>query len=277
MIPPFLIAFDIETIPDEKLAISVLGEEGDTLDEVLERQRKRYGKERVEDVFLSPPFHKIISLSMFLRFLRPDNTVERVWMAMTPNLPEEEILKRFWKIIGNIVQKAKVYSKDNPVPEHPYIITYNGKNFDIPVLIARTLKHREFIVRQKFENGAVASGLSTFFDDEDRWEREKANYTYRHSRYNIDLLGILGGYRQSLYTICSLCNIPVKTEGRGNEVVSYYKNREFEKIARYCAEDIKATYLLYLNRLLLKADIQEIKEIQEEIEMTNNLPLKIIG
>lgn len=277
MIPPFLIAFDIETIPDEKLAISVLGKEGDTLDEVLERQRKRYGKERVEDVFLSPPFHKIISLSMFLRFLRPDNTVERVWMAMTPNLPEEEILKRFWKIIGNIVQKAKVYSKDNPVQEHPYIITYNGKNFDIPVLIARTLKHREFIVRQKLENGAVASGLSTFFDDEDRWEREKANYTYRHSRYNIDLLGILGGYRQSLYTICSLCNIPVKTEGRGNEVVSYYKNREFEKIARYCAEDIKATYLLYLNRLLLKADIQEIKEIQEEIEMTNNLPLKIIG
>jgi len=277
MIPPFLIVFDIETIPDEHLAISVLGEMGDTFTDVLEKQRKKYGKEKIEDVFLTPPFHQIISLSVFLRFLKPDGAVKRVWMAISPDLPEEEILKRFWKIMGIMIQRAKVYSKDRPISEYPYIITYNGKNFDIPVLIARTLKHEDFIVRQKLEDEAVARGLTVFFDDQDKWERDKANYTYRYSRYNIDLIEILGGHKYSLYTMCSLCHIPVKTKGKGDEILSYYNNKEFERIARYCAEDIKATYLLYLNHLLLKANIQKMHQIQEETQVVKGLSLKIIG
>ncbi len=276
MIPPFIIVFDIETIPDKRLAISVLGKEGDTFNEVLERQRKKYGKEKIEDVFLVPPFHQIISLSILLRFLKSDGAIERIWMAITPNLSEEEILKRFWKIMGVMIERAKVYSKNRPVSEYPYLITYNGKNFDMPVLVARTLKHKDFIVRQKLEDRAVARGLTVFFDDEDKWERDKANYTHRYSRYNIDLIEILGSHKYSLYTMCSLCHILVKTEGEGSEILSYYNNKEFERIARYCAEDIKATYLLYLNHLLLKANIQKMHQIQEEIQVIKNLPLEIV-
>lgn len=277
MIPPFLIVFDIETIPDEHLALSVLGEMGDTFTDVLERQRQRYGKEKTGDVFLPCPFHQIISLSVFLRFVKSDGAVERAWMAISPGLPEEEIIKRFWKIMGIMIQRAKVYSKDLPTSEYPYIITYNGKNFDIPVLVARTLKHKDFIVKQKLEDETVARGLIVFFDDQDKWERDKANYTYRHSKYHIDLIEILGGHKHSLYTMCSLCHIPVKTKGRGNEILCYYNNKEFERIARYCAEDIKATYLLYLKHLLLKANIQKMHKIQQEIQVIKNLPLEIIN
>ena len=281
MLPPFLIVFDIETIPDENLAVQVLGEDGDTFEDVLEKRRQKYKKDSIEDVFLPPAFHQITCIAYLARLTNPDGTVERHLGAFSPQIGEEGILKAFWKTMGRLILKAQQFSDSLPPEERPVIpsiITYNGKLFDIPAILARTLKYRDVFLEAKMEDKNVARGLSVFLDDGDRWEREKANYTHPYSRYNIDLIEMLGGRsKHTLYAMCSLCNIPVKTEGKGNEVLSYYKNGEFEKIARYCAEDVKATYMLYLNYLLLKADVQKMQTIREEMESVKALELKIIA
>ena len=112
----------------------------------------------------------------------------------------------------------------------------------------------------------------------DKWEKEKANYTNRYSKYNIDLIEMLGCRRKhNLNAMCSLCGIPVKNEGKGNEVLTYYQNGDFEKIAKYCAEDVKATYLLYLNYLLLKEDLREMEAVKKEIEAVKEVKVRIIG
>ncbi len=281
MLSPFLFVFDIETIPDEELAVQVFGEDGDTFEDVLEKRRQKYKKDSIEDVFLPPAFHQIICIGCFARLTNPDGTVERHLGAFSPEMGEKGILRAFWKTMGRLVSRARQFSDSLPPEERPVIpsiITYNGKFFDIPAILARTLKYRDAFLEAKIEDKDVARGLSVFLDDGDRWEREKANYTHPYSRYNIDLIEMLGGRsKHTLYAMCSLCNIPVKTEGKGNEVLSYYKNGEFEKIARYCAEDVKATYVLYLNYLLLKADVSHMDRIKEELKAIEKLETKILG
>ena len=280
MLPPFLITFDIETIPDESLIVQVLGEEADTFEDVLEKRRQKYKKETVEDVFFPPVFHEVVCISYLIRLTNKDGTVSRFFSAFSPALGEQNIISRFWKTLGKLIAICEEYKANLSSDDwsgFTSIITYNGRVFDIPVLIARTLKHKDVILQQKVGDKDVELGLTVFLDDTDRFEKEKASYLSRYSKYHIDLIDLLGGRsKHTLQALCSLCNIPVKNQGKATEVTKFYKAGEFEKIARYCAEDVKATYMLFLHYLLLKAGIKEMEAIQAEMDAVKTLPLKII-
>lgn len=233
MLPPFLITFDIETIPDESLIVQVLGEEADTFEDVLEKRRQKYKKETVEEVFFPPVFHEVVCISYLIRLVNKDGTVSRFFSAISPILGEPEIISRFWKSLGRLIAICEEYKANLSSDDwsgFTSIITYNGRVFDIPVLIARTLKHKDVILQQKVGDKDVELGLTVFLDDTDRFEKEKASYLSRYSKYHIDLIDILGGRsKHTLRALCSLCDIPVKNQGKATEVAKLYKAGNLKK------------------------------------------------
>ncbi len=124
---------------------------------------------------------------------------------------EKQILKGFW-------QGVEHYSK---------VITFNGRSFDAPFLVLRSIYH----------------GIPI----------NKNLIPYRYSnQYHFDIMDQLSFYgasrKYSLSALCDFLNIKnPKDEGvSGLEVNNLFAKKEYEKIAEYCARDVKATAELYL-------------------------------
>ncbi|MBN1424722.1 ribonuclease H-like domain-containing protein [Candidatus Fermentibacteria bacterium] len=118
---------------------------------------------------------------------------------------EAEILERFWDVVKRYGQ----------------IITFNGRSFDGPYLMLRSLVL-----------GVVAS-------------RNLVPNRYRLSEH-LDLLDVLtlyGGIRRySLDFLCRRLGIDSpKGQMRGKDVAEAYRAGRMEDIARYCLEDVRAT------------------------------------
>ena len=250
IIPKNLLVFDIETIRDRDLLASVKGRERDTFEDIMERERKRLGKESIDDVFVAIPYHRVVCISCLEK--TGDKRSLKSWYG-----PEGKVLETFWTSVGVILEEAE---------DAPYIITFNGKRFDIPVITIRTLRYLDsFLSCREDVQKYIDIGLNTYFSIEDRWESKRPNYTSKYSRFNIDLTEYFG-FGASLEALCKICGIPVKSEGRGSEVERYYLNGEYERIARYCAEDVRATYALYLRVLLMRHPKGAYEEIRKELK-----------
>ncbi|MCU0612325.1 MAG: ribonuclease H-like domain-containing protein [Candidatus Eisenbacteria bacterium] len=126
---------------------------------------------------------------------------------------ESEVLERFWEVVKRYTQ----------------IVTFNGRSFDGPYLMLRSLVL-----------GVAAS-------------RNLVPNRYRISDH-LDLLDVLTLYgsvrRYSLDFFCRRLGIgSPKSEMRGKDVADAYRAGKMEEIARYCLEDVRATA-----RLLRRAE-----------------------
>nr|WP_274600288.1 hypothetical protein [Persephonella atlantica] len=211
--------------------------------------------------FLKVPFHRIVAVSIMTIKNR-----EIIQFFSVSSKDETALLNTFWE--GFKKAHTFVSTKENKRAIHsfPVLISINGKDFDIPVINARSLKHINNITDRKF--------ISIFLDSFDRYENDYPNYTYRYSSYHIDIPVDFFGKKMSLKNLCYLSQIPVKTEGDGKEVKEYFQKEDLERISRYCLEDVKATAKLfaYINDFFLfKAynfpSIEEIDSIQGEIKV----------
>lgn len=125
-------------------------------------------------------------------------------------LSEKEILERFWQEIKNYNQ----------------FITFNGRGFDCPYIILR-------------------SGVLKV-----RPTRNLMPYRYKDDEH-IDLLDQLtfyGAFRRfSLDFYCRTFKLDsAKTEGMsGDKVQEYFKKGKYLAIAKYCADDVRATAELF--------------------------------
>ncbi len=206
--------FDIETVKDSDMFSEIADEK--------EIEREENGE------FLSLPFNRVVSVSyMSVK----DGNVERFEAISSED--ESELLNHFWTAFRDSHSK----NENNKIEVFPVLITINGKDFDVPVIKLRSLKHIPSI---KF-----STYISIFMDRFDRWEDGYPRYSDRFSKYHIDIPVDLFGKKVSLKNLCYLCGIPVKQEGSGEKVQEFFQNGELEKIARYCAEDVKATALLF--------------------------------
>jgi len=210
------LVFDIETIPDEDMIFEIADEE--------EKEKFENGE------FLSHVYHKVVAISYMV--VKNKNIHE--YISKVSN-DEANILNTFW----NVFRNSHTKNKENKITDFPVFITINGKNFDIPVIIARTLKH----IKNIDEKGKFY--ISMFLDKFDKWEKSFPNYSNKYTLFHIDIPMDIFGKKISLKNLCYLAGIPVKQEGNGKEVKIYFENGDFEKIAKYCAEDVKATTLLF--------------------------------
>ncbi len=253
------LVFDIETVIDEEMFEKVADEK--------EIEKREKGE------FLPNPFHKIVAFSYILI-----KQQELKLFESFVSKDEKKIIQKFWKIF----RKAHSFSRNKDgtysIKNFPVIITVNGKDFDMPVIKLRTLKYINTIddgssLDENARDFSIKQFVSIYMDRFDKWEDRYPRYTNRYTLYHIDLASdIFGGNKVSLKNMCYLCEIPVKQEGKGNEVYQLYKDGNFDQIARYCAEDVKATSMLFayinthlLNNLYKFVSTEILKDINPRI------------
>jgi len=126
------------------------------------------------------------------------------------SMTEQEMIKTFWNYAGKVDQ----------------VITFNGRNFDIPFLMLRSA-----ILKIKPSINLI---------------QNRYNLT-RH----IDLLdqftlyGLVRKFNLDFYCHAFGIESPKSKGVSGMEVKELYKAGKVKDIAIYCGEDVKATYELY--------------------------------
>ncbi len=142
-------------------------------------------------------------------------------------MAEQTILAEFWR------QFWPVY-----VPGHTIAVTFNGLNYDLPLLLRRSLYL-----------GVAAPRLQL-----ERFKHADA----------VDLLSILSmDGRLKLHGLrfyCQRFGIPVDDESVGADIAGLVAAEEWEAVARHCTADVAATHALAVRMGVLKGDVPQVKE-----------------
>jgi predicted PolB exonuclease-like 3'-5' exonuclease len=140
-----------------------------------------------------------------------------------PDQRERDLLEDFSRFVGRA---------------RPLLVTYNGRSFDLPVIVMRSLCH------------AVPLG----------WYYREPGVRYRFSEEgHLDLCDWLaehGATRSgSLDAVARLIGLPGKTGVDGSQVEGLYQAGQLAMIQRYCLADVAQTALLFLRFRLLQGQL----------------------
>jgi predicted PolB exonuclease-like 3'-5' exonuclease len=232
-----LCVFDCETIPDlemvKKFYTTYSEDEYMICQEAFDAQEEKTGSS-----FLPLPFHKVVTISAVIA----DDFGNFIKVGTFANGKEEKyIIEEFFKFIDS---------------KNPKIVSFNGRAFDMPMLLIRAMKYN-ISLPAYFEVNNQALNKS-------KWE----NYRTRFSEnFHNDLLETIGNYGAvrglKLDEICYMSGLPGKFDVHGDEVTKLYFDGEADKIEEYCESDVLNTYWLYLKYELLKGtlSLNEYKDI----------------
>ena len=125
-------------------------------------------------------------------------------------LPEKEMLESFWKIIDVTDQ----------------VVTFNGRNFDVPFLMLRSallkVKPTKNLIGNRYDSSSHIDLLEQF------------TFYGLTRKFNLDFYCHAFGIKS-----------PKTKEISGMEVKNLYEAGRLKDIAAYCSRDIYATYRLY--------------------------------
>jgi len=216
------IVFDIETYGCNMEELTESQQEYLQRDAMKERDEE-LRSQKLEDAerFLSlyPLTAKVVAIGMYdveknKPYVYYENDVVEDWTDETgvqlKGLPEKDMLAKFWNIIAVTDQ----------------VITFNGRNFDIPFMMMRSAKL-----------GVKPS-------------KDLMGYRYSISNH-VDLLeqftfyGVTRKFNLDFYCHGFGIPTPKSKEVSGNEVKHLYDEGRVKDIALYCGRDITATYKLY--------------------------------
>lgn len=203
------LTFDIETIPQLAPLSTIQQEELDRkLNDRLQREPHLDEKaERSKMMGCSPYFGEIVCIG-----LKATKGVKTDSKALIGT--EVDILNQFWKIL---------YSFNG------LFISYNGKGFDVPFVLRRSMFHGIPVVNKSFMDI--------------RKYQKYPHFDLQQVLSDFDYKNVVG-----LRLATELSGIPSpKEEGiSAKEVEAAYHEGRIDDIAKYCLRDVEATYLLYL-------------------------------
>ncbi len=222
-----ILAFDVETAPDVKSARHLYGLQGlsdaDVARVMFEKRRQETG----DSDFLRHHLHQIIAIAAVLR--HADSL--RVWSLGDPSADEAELIRRFFDGIERYA---------------PTLVSWNGSQFDLPVLHYRALLHGVTGARY-WDTGE--------HDREFRWN----NYLNRYHERHTDLMDVLSAYQPRaaapLDEVARMLGLPGKLGMSGDSVWEHYRAGRIEHIRSYCEIDALNTYLIYLRWELLRGNL----------------------
>lgn len=219
--------FDCETIPDSGLLRTLFGYEGSDLEVSIEAQRVQ--EEKTGNGFLPVIFHKVVAISAVIS----DDFGKFDRVSSIDGDDEESLLKSF---LGFIDKK------------NPKLISFNGRSFDLPMLLVRALKYN--------------ISCPSYFDTNNRqlnkskWENYRARYS---DVFHIDLMDSISEYGAvrglKLDEICVMAGLPGKFDVHGDQVMELFYKNELEKIRQYCESDVLNTFWLFLKYEILKGNL----------------------
>ncbi len=218
--------FDIETI----------GAEFKALDKGTQEFVLRYAKTKaekqteIERLGLSPFTGQIVAIGLmdydtgqggvYFQTPKAKQLVERIeeGVKYVPG-SEQQILERFWDVVKNYQQ----------------VITFNGRSFDAPYIYIRSL----------------ALGVAA---TKDLMPNRYSTVAHVDLKDQLQFYGAMNA-RFSFHTVCRTFGIesPKDNGVTGLDVPILFKKKQYEKIARYCMDDVRATRELYAKWLSLWA------------------------
>ncbi len=232
------LVFDVESVADGEL-IAATKYPGDSLsaDEAVLRFRQELLADSGRD-FIPYTYHKPVAV--VVAKLRSDLTIVDIVSLDQPQYRPHVIAKHFW--VG--------WEKY----DHPTLVTFNGRSFDIPLL----------------ELAAYRYGISVpaWFNMLDR------TYQQNRNRYNLqahlDLHEILTNFgstwfRGGLNLAAQLVAKPGKMDIQGDMVQDLYAEGKLKEINEYCRCDVLDTYFVYLRVALLMGQIA----LEQELELVS--------
>ncbi|MDX2330650.1 polysaccharide biosynthesis protein [Campylobacter hepaticus] len=218
----YICVFDCESVPDADLIRKTLNFQGSDLEVSL--QALKWQKEQSGNEFLPLPYHKIISICAVLS----DSFGKFIKVNKIEGNSEKEMIASFF----NFIEKYE-----------PKLVSFNGKNFDMPVLVLRALKY----------NIKAATYLDT---QSDKWNNYKTRFSELKHCDLYESLGVNGrGIKLDL--ICSMAGLPGKYDIHGDAVMELFYQDKLEKIHEYCESDVLNTYMLFLKYELIKSNVNQ--------------------
>ncbi len=233
--PPNLLVFDIETVPDTEAGRRLYGLEGLSDADVASVMFHQRRQETGESEFLRLHLHRVVAISAVLRA----GDALKVWSLGEENASEEELVRRFYDGIDRYT---------------PVLVSWNGSGFDLPVLHYRALLH-----------GIAAPRYWDTGDDDNafRWSNYLSRFHWRHT----DLMDVLAGYQARacapLDEIATMLGFPGKLGMSGARVWEHYLAGDIAGIRHYCETDVLNTYLVYLRFELMRGRVSRERHDEE--------------
>ncbi len=221
-----VLVFDIETMTDLKSGAHLydLNLEPSDLEQALAKLRRQ---ESGND-FQRLPLHEIVCIS---GLWIDENGTMKLFSFSQENFSEAEILSKFLSIFDK---------------RHPTLVSWNGAQFDLPVILYRTMYHG-LSAPSLFDQGEI--------DTQKRYNNYQNRYHHRH----IDLMDVMSMFNlrnfQKLDDIAHMLGYPGKRGESGYFVPEYVKTQQWLKLTSYCEGDVLNTWLIYLRWLLLKGQL----------------------
>jgi 3'-5' exonuclease len=201
-----IVVVDIETVADTTLARH---------DDLYDAQ----GEER----FVAAPLHRIVAIGFLHARVTSGSPGRRIDLVecragLDESASEADLLRGFWSLMGRL---------------QPTLVTWNGRAFDVPVLLWRSMRWR------------VAAPV---------WFRKVSNfetYGYRFSLdWHVDLMDVMTGYgaarRVTLDAAARAVGAPGKLGTGGGDVGAMIAAGRLADVRAYCELDALNTYLVWL-------------------------------
>lgn len=220
-----LFVFDIETIPDLKAAKNLLSLP-DAPNKELRDALVQYHLNITDqkNSFLRQPFHQVIAISFLEAEITRDFDGKEFYRIIDIRSggdlasSESDLVKGFFSHLKKNISR---------------LVSFNGKNFDLPVLKYAAMKHE-----------VEASWLYKLGD---KWN----NYGQRYSLdWHCDLADAFSDFgasaRVKMNELCAAFGLPGKLGIDGSQVMEMFDQGRLQEIRDYCETDVLNTYLLYL-------------------------------
>lgn len=212
--------FDIETRIDKQLLNETLFRgRGLELEAAYERFRTELLEKQGNDFF---PISFHVPISIAVGAVSSDLVLECVESLAQADFSEERLVREFWERVDGF---------------KGCLVSFNGRNFDLPVLELQAVRH-----------GCPAP----------RYFNEKYGHRFRFSQdshYDLyDFITNAGMYRVrgGFDLLLKLIGLPGKDEIDGSKVQELWEAGRLEEIHRYCRRDVIQTYFLFLRLELVR-------------------------
>ncbi|MCY3770258.1 MAG: 3'-5' exonuclease [Gammaproteobacteria bacterium] len=225
-----VLAFDLATIPDSLAGRRLHGLGGLSDGEVAKVLFAKHSRKTGGSDFLPPHLHKVVAISGVL--CTGDEL--KVWSMGDQNAKEKELITRFCQVLD----------------EHsPTLVSWNGGEFDLPVLHYRSLLHR--VHAHRYWNSGEEGG-----------EMKRGPGSSRCGGRQIDLMDALSGLNASaavpLDEIAGLLGFPGKPGRSGITVWEAYRKGGLPVIRNNGETAALKTFLVYLRWELVRGNLSEL-------------------
>lgn len=248
-IPPLLLAYDMEWVPDAAGARRLFDLADDTpeLDAMqrLWEHMPQYNAETNPRPFVKYMFSRVVSIAFLSRktYVDSGDTIVEFGLHSLPNLPitdpnvnEAEIIERFLYMVGE---------------RRPQLVGFNSADSDMQVLIQRGMI-----------NEVTAPAFCQRPDKP--WEGPDY-FDARNSEAHLDLITRLsrGAMSPRLDELAKLCGYPGKIDVKGDQVTDLWLAGDVTKIVEYNIIDTINTYLVWLRTVYFAGKLTEEEYFSE--------------